>query len=89
MFTDIEAEGDGAFRWAFTMDSTGAIIPTKTGQMDGSDGTTSPIPQAVDVAEMTGQTSREWSLLGRNGPRMIQRLMETTTESPATTRGRV
>lgn len=36
VFTDIEAEGDGAFRWAFTMDSTGAIIPTETGQLDGN-----------------------------------------------------
>lgn len=34
--TDIEAQGQTAFLWAFTVNSTGAIIPTETGQLAGT-----------------------------------------------------
>jgi predicted small secreted protein len=34
--TDIEAQGQTAMLWAFTVNSTGAIIPTETGQLAGN-----------------------------------------------------
>lgn len=34
--TDIEAQGQTAFRWAFTVNSAGTIIPTETGQLAGT-----------------------------------------------------